>query len=1004
MYDAWSAYDDLASPYLLGNTIGDYSAEFVGVPSPENVEEARKEAISYAAYRLLTHRFVFSPGADVSLPAFEQTMIDLGYDINFDGTDYTSGNPAELGNYIAEQYIAFGLQDGSNEIGEYSNLYYVPLNLPIDMTQVGNPNMTEPNHWQPLELPLFIDQAGNPFTEAPAFQSPEWGNVIPFALTDDDKTTYTRDGDTYHVYLDPGPPALIDTLGPRENDDIYRWGFSLVSIWQSHLDPDDGVMWDISPASIGNHTEYPTDYSEYPDFYDTFNGGDNSPGHPVNPKTGLPYEAQIVPRADYARILAEFWADGPDSETPPGHWYTILNTVHDHPEFERRWEGEGPELDDLEWDVKAYFTLGGSVHDAAVAAWSIKGWFDYVRPVSAIRYMADRGQNTDPDLPSYHPAGIPLVEGLVEIVNEGDALAGDEGEHVGKIKLYTWRGPDYIEDPEVDYAGVGWILAENWWPYQRPTFVTPPFAGFVSGHSTFSRAAAETLTRITGDPYFPGGMGEFDAPQGEFLVFEDGPSIDITLQWATYRDASDQCSLSRIWGGIHPPVDDIPGRFIGIEVGNRAFEHAQTYILAGYPRVASIDVQSEVINLGMVDGNFEITVTFDQAMNTNLQAELIFNQDNPENCLLNPQFEWLSDTQLQIVWEVENSMEVLNNIELAFGGLIGQNEWPLFEESFENLFRIDLIAPTTTNLLCPNLINRNAIGEDITLEVWFSKEMNPEALSGLAMNPEPLNLLLSENPENRTWITPNRLQLNFTVNDFSLETENIALTLAGMLDHSGNPLPENALPGGCMVDTQSPIALSMDSSEENLTPADSGEEVLSLTVNFSEDMNESSTPNLFLSGTQNALNFNANASGWTSAQSYEAVYDLSDSFTESSSISLGVSGAEDLAGNPIAPTNFPNLFTLNGDTGLEGWEDARMFLSPNPWQAGQALELQDYPKGAKEWQLYDAMGRLVSSGSLHPAGRQRIDPHLGALNSGVYLLHVVESEKHAILRLIVTKK
>ncbi|MFV9552626.1 hypothetical protein ACNG5D_15995, partial [Algibacter sp. PT7-4] len=96
-----------------------------------------------------------------------------------------------------------------------------------------------------------------------------------------------------------------------------------------------------------------------------------------------------------------------------------------------------------------------------------------------------------------------------------------------------------------DTAGVGWILSEDWWPYQRPSFVTPPFAGYVSGHSTYSRAAAEVMTLITGDEYFPGGIGEFQARQNEFLVFEEGPSVDVVLQWATYRDASDQCSLSR---------------------------------------------------------------------------------------------------------------------------------------------------------------------------------------------------------------------------------------------------------------------------------------------------------------------------------------------------------------------------------------------------------------------------------------------------------------------------
>ncbi|MCY4057654.1 MAG: vanadium-dependent haloperoxidase, partial [Gammaproteobacteria bacterium] len=207
----------------------------------------------------------------------------------------------------------------------------------------------------------------------------------------------------------------------------------------------------------------------------------------------------------------------------------------------------------------------------------VKGYYDYIRPISSLRAMADRGQSSDPEAASYHADGIPLTDGIIELVEAGDELAGEDGEHVGKIKFHAWRGPDYIEDEETDTAGVGWILAENWWPYQRPTFVTPPFAGYVSGHSTYSRAAAEVLTALTGDAYFPGGMSGFEIKANEFLVFEDGPTVDMTLQWATYRDASDQCSLSRIWGGIHPPIDDIPGRLMGIEIGRDSFALAAAH-------------------------------------------------------------------------------------------------------------------------------------------------------------------------------------------------------------------------------------------------------------------------------------------------------------------------------------------------------------------------------------------------------------------------------------------
>ena len=82
---------------------------------------------------------------------------------------------------------------------------------------------------------------------------------------------------------------------------------------------------------------------------------------------------------------------------------------------------------------------------------------------------------------------------------------------------------------------------------------------------------------LTGDEFFPGGMGTFDIEQNNFLVFEQGPSQNMTLQWATYRDASDQTSLSRIWGGIHPPIDDIRGRIIGDKIGKESFNLALNY-------------------------------------------------------------------------------------------------------------------------------------------------------------------------------------------------------------------------------------------------------------------------------------------------------------------------------------------------------------------------------------------------------------------------------------------
>ena len=335
-------------------------------------------------------------------------------------------------------------------------------------------------------MSLLIKQENEIPINTPEFLSPEWGQVIPFALQEEDLTINRRDGFDYWVYHDPGAPPYLDTLNNSGLSEEYKWGFALVSIWSSHLDPRDGKRIDISPASFGNLPDFPTDIEGLRDFYNLIEGGDPSNGHAINPATGQPYPANSVLKADYARVLAEFWADGPDSETPPGHWFSMLNHyVHDHPDFVRRFRGIGPVMDSLEWDVKAYLTLGGAVHDAAIAAWGIKGWYDYVRPVSAIRGMAELGQGSNPGLPNYHPGGIPLYDGYVELVQAGDPLVGENLENLNKIKLYAWKGPEYINGPDTTYAGVDWILAEEWWPYQRPSFVTPPFAGYISGHSTF---------------------------------------------------------------------------------------------------------------------------------------------------------------------------------------------------------------------------------------------------------------------------------------------------------------------------------------------------------------------------------------------------------------------------------------------------------------------------------------------------------------------------------------
>ena len=230
-------------------------------------------------------------------------------------------------------------------------------------------------------------------------------------------------------------------------------------------------------------------------------------------------------------------------------------------------------MDDLEWDVKVYFALNAALHDAACAAWGVKRAYVGWRPMSAVRYLARLGQSSDPGLPSYNANGLPLITNLIELVTSATTNSGRHaGLTPGKIAVLAWPGPP--TNPVSQYSGVKWIHGDNWSTYQRTNFVTPPFPGYISGHSTFSRSAAELLAGITGSPFFPGGLGTYT---NYVLGFENGPSVPMTLQWATYYDAADEAGISRIWGGIHPPIDNLAGRRVGSQVGKGVWALAQKY-------------------------------------------------------------------------------------------------------------------------------------------------------------------------------------------------------------------------------------------------------------------------------------------------------------------------------------------------------------------------------------------------------------------------------------------
>ena len=219
---------------------------------------------------------------------------------------------------------------------------------------------------------------------------------------------------------------------------------------------------------------------------------------------------------DRHKMISEYWSDGPSSETPPGHWNVIAGFVSQR-------DAHG-----LAADVKLFFALNNALLDAAICAWDNKIAYDSARPITAVRYLY-RDQ-----------------------------------------KVLAWGGPG---------KGTQLIDGEDWFPYQRSTFPTPPFGEYASGHSTFSAAAAEILARATGSDKL--GMS-VTLPTGSSSI-EPGitPATDVKLSWATFSQAADQAGLSRRLGGIHFKEGDLDARRAGRLVAIRVWRKAQTYINGG---------------------------------------------------------------------------------------------------------------------------------------------------------------------------------------------------------------------------------------------------------------------------------------------------------------------------------------------------------------------------------------------------------------------------------------
>ena len=223
MWDAWAAYDPDAEGYFVDEKL-----------ESEDVQAAREAAISYAAYRILLHRYSLASGLQETFDELTSTMESLCYRIDYTKTD--GGSPAALGNRIAAAVIAYGRNDGAHEALRYLDPDYKPVNAPLVVEEPGA-EMRDPNRWQPLALARIVAQNGIPVPgKVQIFIGPHWGHVASFAMPE------SPEG----LPLDPGPAPQ---LGNPASDAVFKETAVAVIRYSSSLDPGEcGSRTSATPA------------------------------------------------------------------------------------------------------------------------------------------------------------------------------------------------------------------------------------------------------------------------------------------------------------------------------------------------------------------------------------------------------------------------------------------------------------------------------------------------------------------------------------------------------------------------------------------------------------------------------------------------------------------------------------------------------------------------------------------------------------------------------------
>jgi hypothetical protein len=99
------------------------------------------------------------------------------------------------------------------------------------------------------------------------------------------------------------------------------------------------------------------------------------------------------------------------------------------------------------------------------------------------------------------------------------------------------------------------VIQQYWEKGWNPVLQTPPFPDYTSGHSTITSSAATVLTKLYGDNF-------------AFNDTSDLRYIGMQRKFPSFNQAADECSISRLYGGIHYRLSVDEGALVGKDVGN----------------------------------------------------------------------------------------------------------------------------------------------------------------------------------------------------------------------------------------------------------------------------------------------------------------------------------------------------------------------------------------------------------------------------------------------------